>query len=180
MKRSLFITFFLMVCTCVFAYNEYDSYSYSNSTGLFESLFSIIMFIVGILQIILFFKIWGMTNNIKALKKDYFNEANLLSMSLEDKKEYIRRNLVLGKKDNVKKLFLMTFIQNITNSYTNNKASIRPYVDNLKKQYEKIGEELPPYISKMETFGDFFCMFTDEDFKIERENSTLQHPTVYP
>ena len=28
----------------------------------------------GILEIILFFKIWGMTNDIRALKKDFFHE----------------------------------------------------------------------------------------------------------
>ena len=31
---------------------------------------SIVIIVFGVLQFILFFKIWGMTNNIKELKKD--------------------------------------------------------------------------------------------------------------
>ncbi len=35
---------------------------------------AIIMITWGILEIILFFKVWGMTNDIRELKKDFFNE----------------------------------------------------------------------------------------------------------
>ncbi|WP_455674789.1 hypothetical protein [Phocaeicola sp.] len=53
----------------------------------------IIMFIFGILQIILFFKIWGMTNNVKDLKDLYAKRSeeltssiNALSKSIKDLK----------------------------------------------------------------------------------------------
>lgn len=34
---------------------------------------AIIGLVAGILQIVLFFKVWGMTNDIRALKRDHFS-----------------------------------------------------------------------------------------------------------
>lgn len=164
MKKTFVIMACLAVATSSFAY--YDSYSRSSADSL--SFIGFIMLITGILEIILFFKIWGMTNNIKALKKDHFNETKL--DSLTEKCDYLTKNLILGKKENVKTMLLMIFMQNLEKSYTSNKDSIRPYVDNLKTQFDKIGEELPPYISKMETYGDYYHLFTAKDFKIEKDS----------
>lgn len=38
-----------------------------------ETLVSIVIIVFGILQIILFFKIWGMTNDVKAIKEKYLS-----------------------------------------------------------------------------------------------------------
>lgn len=51
-----------------------------------EGLFSfagLIMIVFGILQIILFFKLWGMTNDIKAIKNKYFESSTNNSISSE-------------------------------------------------------------------------------------------------
>ncbi len=37
-------------------------------------LLAVIIFIFGVLQIILFFKLWGMTNDVRALKKHFMPE----------------------------------------------------------------------------------------------------------
>ena len=71
MKRIFVLL--LSVTTALSSYAYYDDYSSSNGLLTFMS---IIMIVWGILEIILFFKIWGMTNDIKALKKDYLNEYN--------------------------------------------------------------------------------------------------------
>ncbi len=51
----------------------------------FFSFAGIIMIIFGILQIILFFKLWGMTNDIKAIKNKYLeyatNESSTIKVS---------------------------------------------------------------------------------------------------
>lgn len=44
--------------------------------------FSVILIIFGVLQIILFFKIWGMTNNVKELKDLYAVRSKELSSSI--------------------------------------------------------------------------------------------------
>lgn len=38
---------------------------------------TIVLIIFGVLQIILFFKMWGMTNNVKEIKRRYFEELEI-------------------------------------------------------------------------------------------------------
>lgn len=127
---------------------------------------AIISLVAGILQIILFFKVWGMTNDIRKLKKDHFSETSL--ETYYQKASFARRNLILGRKDNVKAMLLQNFISNLEQNYTKEEDSIQPYVDNLKRQFSKLGEELPDYISNLETFEDYHKLFNKDDFKVEK------------
>ena len=172
MKRILVFTAMLVVVTSCFAY--YGDYS-SSSSSEWLTFISIITVIGGILEIILFFKIWGMTNDIKALKKDHFNETVFESNA--DIARFLRKNLVMGNVDNVKRILFQEFIYNVEiayeqlalYSYEKPKQFIRPYIESLQKQLDKIGEELPVYIQRMETFGDYFDLFTKEDLRIDKE-----------
>lgn len=56
----------------------------------------IVMLIFGILQIILFFKIWGMTNDVKELKNLYSERGKELSSSI-DKLSKVMKDLNLPK-----------------------------------------------------------------------------------
>lgn len=56
--------------------------------GTFLVLPSLVMLVVGILQIILFFKIWGMTNDVRALKKKFTLSPASLSTSEILKESY--------------------------------------------------------------------------------------------
>ena len=124
---------------------------------------ALITLVAGVLQIILFFKIWGMTNDIRALKRDHFIEIDIESNDYL-KANFARKHLILGEKNKVKTMLLKNFLANISDNFTKNEDTIRPYVENLKKQYSKLGEELPEYISKMETFGDYYNLFRKDDF----------------
>lgn len=44
---------------------------------------SIVLIVFGVLQIILFFKMWGMTNNVKEIKKRYFDELEVRKQEKE-------------------------------------------------------------------------------------------------
>ena len=150
----------------------------------------IIMIAWGILEIVLFFKIWGMTDDVQALKKDHFCETTFETKG--QMARYLRKNLVLGNMDNVKRILLQNFIDNVEHGYgelktygyvkdengndkwtsfeeQNQKESIRPYVENLQKQFDKIGEKLPVYIQRMECFGDYYKIFVKEDLTVEVE-----------
>ena len=196
MKRLSVITLALATALSTFAY--YGDYGYSRLSSSFEmpSWFTFmgwIMIIWGILEIILFFKIWGMTDNIKALKKDHFSETPFEGK--DEMARYLRKNLVLGNIDTVKRILLQNFIDNVEHSYgmlktegyekdekgadkwvsykeKNLKESIVPYVKNLMLQYAKIGEEVPVYITRLETFGDYYKIFVKEDLEIELEKKT--------
>lgn len=83
MKRFTVLAFFVMVALSSFAY--YGDYSYSSPK--FEMpgwliFMGIIMFVWGVLEIILFFKIWGMTDDIREMKTNYFNEKKRTRKSM--------------------------------------------------------------------------------------------------
>ncbi len=172
-------------------YGYYSSPSFELPGWL--TFMGIIMIVWGILQIILFFKIWGMTNDVQALKKTLSCETTFETKG--QMARYIRKNLVLGNMDNVKRILLQNFIDNVEQGYVklnpygyvkdengnekwtslkeqNQKESIRPYVENLQKQFEKIGEELPIYIQRMECYGDYYKMFVKEDLTVEVKKET--------
>ena len=74
MKRIFALASAAIAASSSFAYyGSYSSSSYEMPGWI--TFMGIIMIVWGILEIILFFKIWGMTNDIKALKKDHFNES---------------------------------------------------------------------------------------------------------
>ena len=178
MKRISVIVFVLTTALSTFAY--YGDYGYSSSR--FEmpdwlTFIGIMMIVWGILEIILFFKIWGMTNDVRALKEDHFYEKAQTA-------SFLRKNLILGNIDNVKRILLQNFIDNVEHGYSelqegcyengvgwvsykekNMKESITPYVKALMSQYAKIGEEVPMYITRMETFGDYYSLMAEEDLR---------------
>ena len=191
MKRLSVFAFALTVALSIYAYYDYDSSPSSSfeMPGWFTFM-GVVMIIWGVLEIILFFKIWGMTNDIEALKKDHFNETVFETKAGMAK--YLRNNLVLGNMKDVKKTLLKNFIDNVEQGYgalpaggmvtdengndkwenfkeRNLDESIKPYVDNLILQYNKIGEEVPIYITRMKTFRDYFNLFVKEDLSVEVE-----------
>lgn len=191
MKRFVFFGVLMMSASSGFAY--YGDYSSSSSEFKLSGwiiFISIIMIVWAILEIILFFKLWGMTNDIRALKMDYFNESynNTNDLILRD----LRKNLILGNIDNVKRTLLKNFMDDVQYSFwrlpdggyekdnegsnkwvsfkeRNQQKSIRPYIENLQKQFKKIGLELPIYIEKMETYSDFFNLFVEEDLVVKKK-----------
>ena len=116
-----------------------------------------------------------MTNDVRALKEDHFYEKAQTT-------SFLRKNLILGNIDNVKRILLQKFVDNVEHAYgelqegvyengvgwvsykeKNMKESITPYVKTLISQYAKIGEEVPAYITRMETFGDYYSLMTEND-----------------
>lgn len=185
MKRLFFLSFMLTLVATASAAGRYSS-----DDSDWATFIAVVTIAAAVLQIILFFKIWGMTNDIKALKKDHFCETQF-----DGKVElarYLRKNLVLGNMDTVKRILLQNFIDEVENAYNNMpsggfekdekgvekwveykeqnlKEPIAPYVKNLMNQYAKIGEEVPVYITRMETFNDYFDLFVASDLKVQDE-----------
>ena len=74
-------------------------------------LISIIAFVAAILNIILFFKLWGMTNDIRELKKDHFDTH--LPEDIPQLRAYLRENFLLEDKVKVKRVLIQNFLDNI-------------------------------------------------------------------
>lgn len=133
-----------------------------------------IAFICAVLNIILFFKIWGMTNDIRELKIDHFDPR--MPEDIPQLRAYLRENYVLGDKEKVKSILIHEFLDNINSKCNSNRSpyletsspsmdtDITQYVNVLKKQFAKVNIEVPDSILNMKTFRDYYELFKNEDF----------------
>ena len=180
-QRFILFVFGLFFANYSFAY--YNSYGYGKTepTSPFDVLLYIIFFVFGILQIILFFKVWGMTNNIKKIKKHVIgNYEEILDSNF-------RRLAYMGETEELKEKMINTFIHEVQEAYLKlpkdesvvidgrygrlgTDKSISPYKEILRKQLESIGEQLPSMIEKTETFDDYIKSYRDIDFYKEYES----------
>ena len=154
------------------------AFAYSNESE--DQTMMVIAVICSILGIILFFKVWGMTNNISDIKQAYLDGGSMKNE--KEFAEYIRKNLLLGNKEEAKITLLKKFCYNINTSYEkikyNTKSeekdgimgmSIVPEVEALERQLRKIGETVPEHIKALSTYGDFFGIFEESDLKVENK-----------
>ena len=146
--------------------------------GLISIIVFIIVLIIAILNIVLFFKIWGMTNDIRELKIDHFDTR--MPEDIPQIRAYVRENLLLGDKDKVRRVLIHEFLDSINSRCNNVRTSylsttdsvlntdITPYVELLKKQLTKLNIEIPEQIISMKTFRDYYEILKDEDFHLTK------------
>ena len=70
---------------------------------------SIVIIVFGILQIILFFKLWGMTNDVKKIRKSLPNVSSDLSPA--------KMEFIIGNTDNAKEMLKKEFVLDVYESY---------------------------------------------------------------
>lgn len=103
----------------------------------------IVMIAFGILQIILFFKLWGMTNNVKRIWNKIDTENDNLSEAC--------LSYVKGDIDQTEKLLNDSFIQNATflykssDSYEDWVNEYNKLEEKYTKVFNKIGRPLPDF-----------------------------------
>ena len=104
---------------------------YYNQFGFFDFILSIICIIALILYIILFFKVWGMTNNVIKIRKVVTAEKTLTDL-LFDNKEELKKMLADKYMEKVAKIIR----GGGTNEYLQKK------IDAASKFYNKKAEKL--------------------------------------
>ena len=141
-----------------------------------DSFIVFITFIGAILDIILFFKLWGMTNDIRELKKDHFD--NHMPEDVPQLRAYLREQYFLGDKDKVKRALILDFLDNLNIKCNSSRSSyleadnptldtdITKYVEKLKIQFAKVNLDVPSEILNLKTFRDYYELFKNEDFHI--------------
>ena len=70
---------------------------------------SIVIIVFGILQIILFFKLWGMTNDVKKIRKSLPNVSSDLSPA--------KIEFIIGNTDKAKEMLKKEFVLDVYESY---------------------------------------------------------------
>ena len=141
-----------------------------------DSFIVFITFIGAILDIILFFKLWGMTNDIRELKKDHFD--NHMPEDVPQLRAYLREHYFLEDKDKVKRALILDFLDNLNIKCNSSRSSyleadnptldtdITKYVEKLKIQFAKVNLDVPSEILNLKTFRDYYELFKNEDFHI--------------
>lgn len=165
MKYFMLITL-LAVASPAFAYSSY------NEPSGFALFLTVLTFVGALLNIILFFKIWGMTNNVKRIKE------KMIPCNEETVGEQITRLHIMGKDDECERIILSKFYFNLKSElfafkyrcYSDTKQyqallekPITPFTDVVEKLYQKIDREVPSHIKKLKTYGDFEKMKISND-----------------
>lgn len=135
-----------------------------------EELLALLTIAAAVLQIILFFKVWVMTNDVKKLREKFAvpNDSNFCFE--------IRKLLASGNKEKAKELLLNRFYESISElNYSGldtanvNYSQIVKNTDNdfnnlktkLEKDFAKAGLHLPENIITMKSGQQFYNLFHD-------------------
>lgn len=165
MKRIKMIFVLSLICVAfVSCYGGFGAYEGT-------ALLAILGAIVSIAMIVCFFQL---VRDVREIR-DHFIPRRYKEKSI---KENLYNDLITGKIDVVREHFLEEFKYNIDRDYNKNhnlNESIRPYIDELKKRFDIIGESIPEYIDRMQTFDDFYNilnvkMHTNENSTEEQSN----------
>ena len=109
------------------------------------NIVSIIIIIFGILQIILFFKVWRMTNDVNEIKSKLYE-------SKDEDKEYDLL-LISGKYDAAYQILIYKMSKELHDAYQSFNASyyekeVQRILDIYKPKFKQIGKEIPEDIIK--------------------------------
>ena len=130
-------------------------------------ILSILFLVFGVLQIILFFKVWGMTNNVKRIKDGLAQKGTIGEGSVDEK---VRLQLLLGNKEDARRILLVQMAQAIDKVYDKllvngsqadaiYEQDITPVVDEFKARMQEIGMEMPAQAAQIKTIGDYYNLY---------------------
>ncbi|MBQ9356192.1 MAG: hypothetical protein IJT98_02735 [Prevotella sp.] len=176
MKRIFLFSLLFSVVGSVCAAGSYSSESSDGATFI-----AIITIAAAVLQIILFFKIWGMTNNVKALTLDHFSAKTF--QSDDELARFIRQNYLAGNHEAVAAALQQHLFTQVERGYARElakkkekgltedesreevmKMPIGHMVSKLEPLYDKIGATIPSRIRNLHTYDDYF-IFTTENLE---------------
>lgn len=95
----------------------------------------IIIIVFGILQIILFFKMWGMTNDIKEMRKKTCSQYTA-------DHPFLKTLIITGEYDEAYRILHRSFATEVQNLYTEASHYTAPAIDNNETRYSKSYKEI--------------------------------------
>ena len=110
----------------------------------FIVVIAIVHVTAAVLQICLFFKLWGMANNVRQLRKKHAYTSNV---------DYeIGKLCIFGKNDAAKELAFEAYFEVYEDQNDFNNAHAAKKV--LKERLKRIGEPMPEFFEKINVYGD--------------------------
>lgn len=121
-------------------------------------IISAIALVFGVLNIVLFFKIWGMTEDVKKLKNK-IDHPCAFDVGWE-----IRKSILKGDTKKVEELLFDEFIYDLKQACgVSNGGSDEEIADlksNYAQYYKKAGLKFPDSIQNLKSKADFYKVFT--------------------
>ena len=110
---------------------------------LYFVILGILFFIFGLLQIILFFKLWAMTNNVKKIAQG--NDSPHVDWQL-------RACVLTGDMDRAEKLIIEDFVEKVRLHVVQHgpSESIGPIKNACRARFKAIGKQMPEAIEKLQ------------------------------
>ena len=105
-----------------------------------------------ILQIVLFFKVWAMTNDVRKLRDNY------VLPSSENREFEIRKCIVFDDMERAKQIVIATFLEKISSGSPEPEEFVK-LKNKLSEDLAKIGYSVPESIVKMNIHNDFSNLF---------------------
>lgn len=148
MKRLCIISLLATIPLAMFAY--YDDYNSPEPSGTIKFLM-LILFVWGILEVILFFKVWGMTNNVNKIKTE---------LTRSNTTELFRKYRLYGQNDKAAEILIQIFLNDMekyihSDSYYSGEK-IEEKVAELDFQLGQLGEKLPDAFKNLKTAEDYY------------------------
>ncbi|HCV83637.1 MAG TPA: hypothetical protein DGC56_01165 [Alistipes putredinis] len=114
-----------------------------NFMDLYFVILGILFFIFGLLQIILFFKLWAMTNNVKKIAQG--NDSPHVDWQL-------RACVLTGDMDRAEKLIIEDFVEKVRLHVVQHgpSESIGPIKNACRARFKAIGKQMPEAIEKLQ------------------------------
>ena len=112
-------------------------------------ILGLIMLVFGILQIILFFKLWKMTNDVHAIKENKPVDKN----TPEDTFWELRKYILLNNVEKAEEIVLAIFLNNVRKDIAANGitgCNVEKWKAECQAYYKAIGKNIPESILKIQ------------------------------
>jgi len=106
----------------------------------------IVIIVFGILQIILFFKLWGMTNDVSKLRDLFTPKISYFE---------IRKCIIVEDTAKAKEIMISSFFKKISTGNYEFLTAKKELEENLKK----INEEIPEKLKNINSYSEFNDLF---------------------
>ncbi len=114
-------------------------------------LYYIIIIVMGILSIFLFFKVWGMTNDVDRISEDVRKIAK--NSSQNDTKEVARA--ILKKDPNTENILFDALYNDLCRGYMERRSSPENTLNRFQRIYKRLNIPFPAVFENIESYKDF-------------------------
>lgn len=125
-----------------------------------EGFLAIIVLVFGVLQIILFFKLWGMTNNVRKLTEHFAIGSDYASIG-----DKVRLAKMQGRtKEQIQTLLAENMANEIIEGY-NKAGGVEDTVKKWEQIFKNAGIDMPDHLKQIKTYEDVISLYSEEEWE---------------